>query len=219
MNKIEAVLFDLDGVLVDTAKYHYRAWQTIAKEFDLVLTLDHNEYLKGVSRIDSFKLILQWAGKEMKESQMQPYLEDKNTRYLTLIEGLTPENLLPGALNWLQYLKNKNIKIGLGSASKNAKIILEKLEIHSFFQTLVDGNHVKKGKPDPEVFLIGSKNLKVQPQNCLVVEDSIAGIQAAQAAKMNTLALGEPKQFTMADSCHWGLDKIEPAQLLQSYEN
>ena len=91
MNKIEAVLFDLDGVLVDTAKYHYRAWQTIAKEFDLVLTLDHNEYLKGVSRIDSFKLILQWAGKEMKESQMQPYLEDKNTRYLTLIEGLTPE--------------------------------------------------------------------------------------------------------------------------------
>ena len=155
----------------------------------------------------------------MKESQMQPYLEDKNTRYLTLIEGLTPENLLPGALNWLQYLKNKNIKIGLGSASKNAKIILEKLEIHSFFQTLVDGNHVKKGKPDPEVFLIGSKNLKVQPQNCLVVEDSIAGIQAAQAAKMNTLALGEPKQFTMADSCHWGLDKIEPAQLLQSYEN
>lgn len=219
MNKIEAVLFDLDGVLVDTAKYHYRAWQTIAKEFDLDLTLDHNEYLKGVSRIDSLKLILQWAEKEMKESQMQPYLVNKNTRYLTLTEGLTPENLLPGALNWLQYLKNKNIKIGLGSASKNAKIILEKLDIHSFFQTLVDGNHVKKGKPDPEVFLIGSKNLKVQPHNCLVVEDSIAGIQAAQAAKMNTLALGEPKQFTMADSCHWGLDKIEPLQLLQSYEN
>lgn len=218
MKRIEAVLFDLDGVLVDTAKYHYQAWKSIANKWNFKLTPTHNENLKGVSRVDSLKKIFKWAGVTLKVKEMEPHLEEKNKMYLEHIAKLSQKDLLPGVLQWLQYLKQNQINIGLGSASKNARLILEKLEIHSYFQTLVDGNHVKKSKPDPEVFIIGSHNLGVPPEKCLVIEDSLAGVEAAQRAQMKTLAIGDEQQFQRADFCFPSLDEIEPAQFFTLIE-
>lgn len=218
MKKIEAVLFDLDGVLVDTAKYHYLSWKSIANKWDFKLTLAHNEKLKGVSRKDSLQKILDWAGATLLEKEMERYLDVKNNMYLKHIAKLSQDDLLPGVVKWLEFLKQNEIKIGLGSASKNAQLILEKLEINPFFQTLVDGNHVSKGKPDPEVFLKGSHNLKVPPERCLVVEDSLAGVEAAHRAQMKTLAIGDAHQFQHADFCFSSLDAIEPAQLFSVIE-
>jgi len=213
MKSIEAVLFDLDGVLVDTAKYHYQAWKTMAQKWGFELTLSQNEALKGVSRIDSLKKILDWAGVTLSEAEIRVYLEEKNDMYLAYIANLSQKNLLPGVLTWLQYLKQNQIKIGLGSASKNARLILEKLEILSYFQTLVDGNHVQKGKPDPEVFLLGSQNLGVAPEKCLVIEDSLAGVEAGKRAQMKTLAIGDAQQFQKADFCYSSLEEVNPAPL------
>jgi len=216
MKNIEAVLFDLDGVLVDTAKYHYQSWKAIAEKWDLNLTPQANENLKGLSRKDSLHQILSWADVSLSEAEFNSCLEQKNALYLSLIASLSPQDLLPGVTDWLQFLTQNQYKIGLGSASKNASAILTKLEILHYFETLVDGNQVQLGKPNPEVFLLGSEKLGVSAVNCLVVEDSIAGIEAAKRAQMKTLAIGNPTHFQQADYCVASLDKLLPAQLLKT---
>ena len=203
MNKKKhlCALFDLDGVIVDTAKYHFLAWKKIAKNIGYDLTHKDNEQLKGISRQDSLNIILDLANVTINLEVFNHYLIQKNNDYLILIQSISPNDILPGILEALTFLKERGIKIGLGSASKNAKIILQKLKLMDYFEVIIDGNIVIKGKPDPEVFLKGSTALNVPNDRCVVFEDAFAGIIAAKKAGMTAIALGDKKFFSNADFC------------------
>jgi len=203
MNKKKhlCALFDLDGVIVDTAKYHFLAWKKIAKNIGYDLTDKDNEQLKGISRQDSLNIILDLANVTINLEVFNHYLIQKNNDYLILIQSISPNDILPGILEALTFLKERGIKIGLGSASKNAKIILQKLQLMDYFEVIIDGNIVIKGKPDPEVFLKGSTALNVPNDRCIVFEDAFAGIIAAKKAGMTAIALGDKKFFSNADFC------------------
>ncbi|MCB0472428.1 MAG: beta-phosphoglucomutase, partial [Flavobacteriaceae bacterium] len=178
MNR-KAFIFDLDGVIVDTAKYHYLAWKELADALDIHFTEAENEHLKGVSRIRSLEIILELGKVELSEDKKKALLISKNEDYLSYVKQMTPAEILPGVMGVLDYLDENNIRYALGSASKNAPLILDKVGLKHRFAAIVDGNEVSKAKPDPEVFLIGAKKLNVNPENCIVVEDAIAGIAAA----------------------------------------
>ena len=201
MEKHQCALFDLDGVVVNTAQYHYLAWKNIAHLVGYDLTFQDNEQLKGVSRPDSLRVILKMAQTSISQDEFDRFLIQKNEDYLVLVQALKTTDILPGISEGLVFLKDKGIKIGLGSASKNALLILEKLNLTSYFDVIIDGNQVKKGKPHPEVFLKGSTALNVKPKACVVFEDASAGIEAAKAARMTAIALGEPNEFKGADFC------------------
>ncbi|WP_016988191.1 beta-phosphoglucomutase [Flavobacterium sp. ACAM 123] len=190
MNK-KAFIFDLDGVIVDTARYHFLAWQKIANELNIDFTLEHNELLKGVSRVRSLDIILEIGKVEATQEDKNKWLIQKNEEYLTYLVDMDQSELLPGVLSMLQHLKEKNQAIALGSASKNARPILEKTGIRHYFDAIVDGNDVTNAKPDPEVFLIAAKLLGVNPENAIVFEDSVAGVQAANIGKMTSIGIGE----------------------------
>lgn len=198
MNTI-GVIFDLDGVIVDTAKYHYLAWKKIAKELDIEFTETHNELLKGVSRIQSFEILLSIKNIHLSQIEKQTYLEQKNKDYLNYISKMGPEEILPGAKTILDTLDKLNIKYVLGSASKNASLILKQVHLHKRFFGIVDGNSVSKAKPDPEVFLSGSKILQIPNKNCIVFEDAIAGIEAANKANMISVGIGNKKTLHKAN--------------------
>jgi beta-phosphoglucomutase len=199
MPTIHACLFDLDGVIVDTAKYHYQAWRRLANQLGFDLSLEQNELLKGISRMESLEIILKIGGVALTDAQKTSYAAEKNTLYLELCQQMTPDDTLPGVRAFLDELKADSIKIGLGSASKNAKMILERIDMLSYFETIVDGNRISKGKPDPEVFLIGAKDLSTPPGNCVVFEDALAGVQAAKAGGMFAVGIGEKQVLTEAD--------------------
>lgn len=192
-------LFDLDGVLVDTARYHYQAWKEIALQLALDFTPQHNELLKGVSRVAAMDIVERLSGQSISDPKKLLLAQDKNNRYLELIHDLTPEELLPGVLPCLQRLRAGGIKIGLGSASKNAQPVLEMLGIAPLFDAVVDGTKVEKAKPDPEVFLTGATLCNAQPSQCVVFEDAIAGVTAAKAGGMYAVGVGDPKVLHMAD--------------------
>ncbi|WP_333865499.1 beta-phosphoglucomutase [Sphingobacterium sp.] len=198
-NSVRAVLFDLDGVLVDTAIYHFQAWRRLASELGYSFSVVDNEQLKGVSRVESLELILNWAGLEKSETEKADLLTKKNQWYLELIEQLNPEHLLAGSLDLLKKLQEKGIKIALGSASKNALGILEKTGIIAYFDALIDGNVVQLSKPNPEVFLKGAEVLGIEPAYCLVLEDAQAGIDAARAAGMQVIGVGQAEHLNGAD--------------------
>ncbi len=198
-NSVRAVLFDLDGVLVDTAIYHFQAWRRLAAELGYSFSVVDNEQLKGVSRVESLELILNWAGLEKSETEKADLLTKKNQWYLELIEQLNPEHLLAGSLDLLKKLQEKGIKIALGSASKNALGILEKTGIIAYFDALIDGNVVQLSKPNPEVFLKGAEVLGIEPSCCLVLEDAQAGIDAARAAGMQVIGVGQAEHLNGAD--------------------
>jgi len=187
---IKAVIFDLDGVVVDTAKFHFVAWNDIAKQFGFEISSHQNEQLKGVSRIKSLDLILEWGHIKLSQEQKTLLLNQKNEAYLAAINLLNKTDILPGILEILTYLKSKNIPVALGSASKNALPILQKLGISTLFNVIVDGNIVQKAKPDPEVFMQAANKLHVLPKHCLVIEDAKAGIDAANSAKMTSIGIG-----------------------------
>ena len=191
MKKEIAFIFDLDGVIVDTAKYHFLAWRNLAKELGFEFTQEHNELLKGVSRVKSLEILLGIGNVEISEEEKQKYLIQKNEEYLGFVNKMTAEEILPGVSNLLDYLDSKNIIYALGSASKNAPLILEKVGLLNRFSAIVDGNDVSKAKPDPEVFLIGAQKLHMKPENCIVVEDAIAGVEAANAANMISIGIGD----------------------------
>ncbi|MFY9150753.1 MAG: beta-phosphoglucomutase [Prolixibacteraceae bacterium] len=203
---IEACLFDLDGVVVDTAKYHFIAWKALAEELGFEFTIEDNERLKGVSRMKSLEILLEIGGKQFPESEMLAMAEKKNELYVSYIEKMTPEETLPGVENFLQELKNEGIKIALGSASKNAPMILERIGLTGMFDAIVDGNSISEAKPDPEVFMKGAEKLKVLPENCIVFEDAIAGIEAAQNADMYCVGIGAPETLGFADLVIPGFD-------------
>ena len=191
--KRKCFIFDLDGVIVDTAKYHYQAWKSLANELGIDFSVEQNEQLKGVSRIDSLKKILKWAGRTLDPIEFQNKMNQKNANYIEYISGMNTSELLPDVDRVLKYLTNKEQYITLGSASKNARPILDKVKITGLFDAIVDGNDVSKAKPNPEVFLRAAKQTKSKTKNCIVFEDSVAGIQAANKAGMTSVGIGDPK--------------------------
>lgn len=210
----KAFIFDLDGVIVDTAKYHYLAWQKIASELGIEFTLEHNELLKGVSRVRSLDIILELGKVEASQEDKDKWLIQKNEDYLSYLVDMDESEILPGVLPVLKFLKEQNQPIALGSASKNARPILDKTGILHYFNAIVDGNDVSNAKPDPEVFLIAAKLLKTKPENSIVFEDSVAGIQAANIGKMVSVGIGEESvlheaQYIFKDFTHIDLSFLE----------
>lgn len=205
---MKAFLFDLDGVIVDTAKYHYIAWKRIGEKVGFHLSHEQNESLKGVSRVESLERILGWAKVRLMQEEKNRLLHEKNEDYLAQIDGMGQEEILPGVLDLLQYARENNIPVALGSASKNASLILEKLGITHLFDAIVDGNHVTKSKPDPEVFLKGAQLLNHPPQECIVFEDAAAGIAAAKAAGMTTIGMGGEEEVKTATYCFDSMKEI-----------
>jgi beta-phosphoglucomutase len=187
----KAFIFDLDGVIVDTAKYHYLAWKKIASELGIDFTHEHNELLKGVSRVRSLDIILGLGNVEASQEQKDQWLVQKNEEYLTYLVDMDQSEILPGVMKVLAFLKTNNQPIALGSASKNARPILEKTGILSYFDVIVDGNDVSNAKPDPEVFLQAAQKLGMTNENSIVFEDSVAGIQAANIAAMTSIGIGD----------------------------
>lgn len=187
----KAFIFDLDGVIVDTAKYHFLAWQKIANELHIEFTLEHNELLKGVSRVRSLDIILELGQVTASQEDKDRWLVQKNEDYLSYIVDMDESEILPGIFPILQFLKEKKQPIALGSASKNARPILEKTGLLPYFDTVVDGNDVTNAKPDPEVFLMAAKLLNISPENSIVFEDSVAGVQAANIGNMTSIGIGE----------------------------
>jgi beta-phosphoglucomutase len=193
------VIFDLDGVIVDTAKHHFVAWQQLAQSQGWSFTTQDNEQLKGVSRVRSLELILEWNKAQISTEVFDRLLIEKNERYLSLIADMDASERLPDVQRVLQTFKKHGCKIALGSASKNARPILDKIELTPYFDVIVDGTNVSKAKPDPEVFLQAANQLGIAPKDCVVFEDAVAGIQAAKAAGMRAFGIGAPELLTQAD--------------------
>jgi beta-phosphoglucomutase len=199
VTKIEACIFDLDGVVVDTAKYHFIAWRALANELGFEFTHNDNERLKGVSRMASLEILLEIGGLQFSDQEKLAMAEKKNALYVNYIGKMTHEEILPGVKEFLRELKSEGIRIALGSASKNAPMILERIQLSEMFDAIVDGNSLTEAKPNPEVFLKGAEKLGVDPANCVVFEDAIAGIEAARNAGMRCVGIGEPETLGMAD--------------------
>jgi len=197
---IKACIFDLDGVIVDTAKYHFIAWRNIARDLGFEFTEIHNERLKGVSRMRSLEILLEVGGITLDEKTKDALAKRKNEEYLEYITKMTPDEILPGTTDFLKDLRKNGILTALGSASKNSMIILKRLNISSMFDVIIDGNKVSKAKPDPEVFLKGAEELKIPPANCIVFEDAGAGVEAAIAAGMKCIGIGNPFILSGADA-------------------
>ena len=213
---IKGFLFDLDGVIVDTAVFHFQAWRRLAQKLGGDFTEKQNEQLKGVSRVDSLKKIIEWTGAIVSDEEFQTLMVEKNEWYLELVQGLGPQDALPGALNFLQTAYDQGIKIALGSASKNAPMILEKLGITSLFTAIIDGNNVVNGKPHPEVFLKGAEALGLEPSECVVFEDSIAGVQAAKTGGMSSVGIGDAETL-QADIHFSALGDTSPEALVAHF--
>lgn len=199
METVSACIFDLDGVIVDTAKYHYLAWKRLAQELGFEFSVEHNERLKGVSRMTSLDILLEVGGLAFSQAEKEVMAARKNEWYLEYIVRMTPEEILPGVVDFLTMLSSKGIKIALGSASKNAMLILERVQLQSYFDAVIDGNKALKAKPDPQVFLLAANELKQAPASCVVFEDAAAGIEAAKAAGMRCVGIGSADVLNQAD--------------------
>lgn len=206
---IKAVIFDLDGVIVSTDEYHYQAWLHIAKEEGIPFDREVNEALRGVSRMESLEIMLRNSSKSYSEQEKLSMAERKNTMYRQLLDQLSPSHILPGVLPLLDALKAAGIKIAIGSSSKNARTILNKINLAHVFDAIVDGTDIQNSKPHPEVFLTAAQRLGVEPADCLVVEDAEAGIDAAAAADMKSLGVGFAARYAKADSSAIDLAAID----------
>jgi beta-phosphoglucomutase len=199
VDNIKAFLFDLDGVLVSTEHNHFLAWQRCAHSLGIAFSAQENELLKGVSRADSLKKILELGGKTIPAAEFEDLLKSKNDFYLESIQDLNESNLLPGVFNLLNKAKALGILLGVGSSSKNANFILDKLHISHYFEVVIDGNGVQDPKPHPEVFLNGAKALGLDPAECMVFEDAASGIAAAKAGGFIAVGVGNPHIAAVAD--------------------
>ncbi|MET7029647.1 beta-phosphoglucomutase [Sediminicola luteus] len=193
---IKGFIFDLDGVIVDTAKYHYLAWKKLANELGFEFTEEQNEAFKGVSRKRCLQILLELGEVDATQEQFDNWMIEKNEDYLSYIEEMDASEILPDVPKILDFLKANNIPMALGSASKNAIPILKKVGLLSYFKVVVDGNNVTKAKPDPEVFLLAAKDIGVAPTECVVFEDALAGIQAANTAGMVSIGIGDATILT-----------------------
>jgi len=186
-----ACIFDLDGVVVDTAKYHYIAWKRLTDDLDILFTEKDNERLKGVSRMDSLEIILEIGGKQLNISEKMELAAIKNKWYIEYVSRMTPRDILPGTLEFIDVLKKNRIKIALGSASRNTPLILNRIGMNNAFDAVADGNTVSKAKPDPEVFIEAARMVDIETGRCVVFEDALAGIEAALNAGMICIGIGD----------------------------
>jgi beta-phosphoglucomutase len=212
--KIGAFLFDLDGVIVDTAVFHYQAWRKLCNTLGFDIDQAFNETLKGISRMDSLDAILKHGNISLGQEEKEKYAKIKNDWYLEMVNEMTEDDILPGVKSFLQESRALGLQIALGSASKNARLILEKTGILPLFDELIDGNHVSKSKPDPEVFLKGAKVLGVKNEECVVFEDAFAGVQAAKAANMIAIGIGSKEVLSNADFVISGLHEMSPNDII-----
>jgi beta-phosphoglucomutase len=196
---IKAVIFDLDGVIVDTAHYHYIAWKRLASEFNINLTHQQNELLKGVSRMRSLEIILGFGNIELSEEEKIKFADKKNKWFVEYIEAIKPEEIFPGVKSLLNELKKRGVKVALASSSKNAPRVIELLGITDDFDAVVDGTMITNTKPHPEIFLLAASKLGLQPSACIVVEDAEAGVEAALAAGMKCIGVGSLDQLGKAN--------------------
>lgn len=208
-----ACIFDLDGVIVDTAKYHFLAWTRLAGQLGITFTEEDNERLKGVSRMDSLDIILEIGNVSLPESLKLEYAKVKNDWYVEYISKMTPEEILPGCLEFVRSLRAAGIKTAIGSASKNTPMILERVGIKEYFDAVSDGNVVSKAKPDPEVFLKAAEMLGVSSSECFVFEDAQAGVQAALNAGMMCVGIGSPAVLGKAHYVIAGLEEMSIGKL------
>ncbi len=205
--KIRAFIFDLDGVLTDTAEYHYRAWKRLADEERVPFTRNDNEKLRGISRRASLNLIFQ--ERKLTEYKALELMDRKNGYYREYLNNITTGDLLPGVIELLGKLQARGCRLAMASASKNASTVIEQLNIASYFDAIADGNSVKKTKPAPDLFLYAANQLGLLPENCLVVEDAEAGIVAARVAGMVTIGIGPPERVGEADYVYPSVEAIE----------
>jgi len=215
-DQILGVIFDLDGVIVSTDNCHYLAWKRMADEEGIEFDRKVNERLRGVSRMESLAIILERASKEYTEEEKQAMAARKNSYYVELIGSLTENDILPGALDTLNMLKEMGIKVAIGSSSRNTPIILRQIGLSDAFDAVADGNAIKNSKPDPEVFLLAAKLLKLDPANCLVVEDADAGIEAALAGGMRALGVGSAAANPTATYTATDLEKADFEAILNA---
>jgi beta-phosphoglucomutase len=211
---IQAFIFDLDGVLTDTAEYHYRGWKRLADEEGLPFSREENEHLRGVARRESLMLILK--DRVYPEAKILEMMERKNNYYLDFIREITPRDLLPGARELLEEIHTAGLKNGLGSASKNAPDVLDRLGIRGLFDALADGHSVERQKPAPDLFLHAAKQLGLPPAECVIVEDAAAGISAALAGGFRSVGLGPRERVGQAQAVFSSLDGVHLADLLKS---
>jgi beta-phosphoglucomutase len=194
----KAVIFDLDGVIVSTDEYHYRAWKRMADEEGIDFDRTINESLRGISRMESLEIVLERASKSYTTTEKAELARRKNEYYKQLLNQLTPADILPGVMPVLEQLKREGIKIAVGSSSKNTPVILEKIGLDRYFDAVADGNQITHSKPDPEVFLLAAAKLQIRPEDCVVVEDAAAGIDAAVTGKMKAVAVGAAAGYEKA---------------------
>ncbi|MBX4151150.1 beta-phosphoglucomutase [Paenibacillus sp. FSL W7-1279] len=215
MSNLTACLFDLDGVLVDTAKYHYIAWKRLAGELGFEFTEQDNERLKGVSRMASLDILLEVGGITLDEDAKLALAEKKNAWYVEYISNMDESEILPGAREFIQALKDRGIKVALGSASKNAMLILNNTGLTPYFDAIIDGTKTAQAKPDPEVFTMGARELGARPDACVVFEDAEAGIEAAIRAGMRSVGIGSPETLGRANIVLPSLEGFTVDRLLE----
>lgn len=211
--QITAFLFDLDGVLTDTSEFHYQGWKRLAEEKGLPFTRQDNEALRGVSRRESLNLLLK--GRQIDEETAQAWMDRKNRHYLELVEKMTPADLLPGALDLLRELRSSRIKTVIASSSKNAGLVIERLNLAREIDALVDARLIARSKPVPDLFLKAAELAGAAPKQCVVVEDAAAGIEAGKAAGMRTLGIGPWERVGQADLVVPSLQGVKLADLLE----
>ncbi len=219
MSLPKACIFDLDGVIVDTVPAHYTAWKAMADEVGVPFDEEENENLKGVSRFNSMKYILSLGNIEKTDEEIKAYTKRKNAIYVDIISSMTPKDILPGVVEFIDQLKANGIGIAIGSASKNTPTILKCVGLDKVFKVIVDGNQITKSKPDPEVFLKGAAQLGFEPQDCIVLEDAKSGVKAAIRGGMKCIGVGDPKVLKEADVVVSDLTKVDIEFLKALYSN
>ena len=212
---IRAFIFDLDGVITDTAEYHYRGWKRLADEEGLSFSREDNEYLRGIPRRESLMLIVK--DRVYPEEKIQEMMERKNGYYLEFIKEISPRDLLPGAKELLEEIHAAGLKNALGSASRNAGEVIERLGIRSLFDAISDGHSVERQKPAPDLFLHAAQQLNLSPAECVVVEDAGAGIEAARAGGFRSVGLGPPERVGKADAIFPNLSGVHLNDLLKVF--
>ena len=213
MATMKACIFDMDGVIVDSAKYHFLAWQRLAAELSIDFNHHDNEALKGLSRVDSLERILIKGGLQLDNNTKEVLMDKKNKWYLEFISDMRPEEVLPGVKEFLEMLKEEGVKIGLGSSSKNAQMILDKTNLAPFFDVVVDGNQVTFSKPDPEVFINGSRQLNVMPSEVVVFEDAEAGVDAALSGGFHVIGVGDANVLSKAEEVIRTFEGLTPSDV------
>ncbi|MDF2178494.1 beta-phosphoglucomutase [Aliiglaciecola sp. CAU 1673] len=211
---IKAMIFDLDGVLTDTAEYHYQAWSALASELGIPFSREDNEQLKGVDRMGSLDFILAKGGLRLPEAERQRLADNKNRHYQQLIETMTPMDLFDGVTELFATLKARQIAIGLASSSKNAPMVIERLGIEDAFDYVADAAKIAKGKPHPEIFLTVAKALGVHPQEAVGVEDSLAGLQGILDAGMHSVGIGDGRVLQDAEWVYPHISAMELDKVL-----